>query len=317
MMNNSIIFGPVPSRRLGRSIGINHIPPKICTYSCVYCQLGRTGQMQIKARSFYNPEDIKNAVIEKIERAERAGESVDYLTFVPDGEPTLDEHLGETIPLLKSETGRKIAVITNGSLLWRNQIGEALKQADWISVKVDSVEEAAWRKVNRPHHSLSLDQILNGILTFSKEYHGTMVTETMLVRNLNDSGRLVRALSGFLRQLSADIFYLAVPTRPPAENWPQIPSEKALIQAYEILRTAGVNVEYLLGCEGNNFALTGKVEEDILSITSVHPMREEAVAEFLKKTDSGWSAVERLIDQQLLVRRKYRGTIFFAKKLYP
>lgn len=273
--------------------------------------------MEAKVRSFYNPETIKDAVVEKIERAKRADEFVDYLTFVPDGEPTLDEHLGETIALLKSETGRKIAVITNGSLLWKNKIREALKQADWISVKVDSVEEPVWRKINRPHHSLSLNQILKGILTFSKEYQGTMVTETMLVRNLNDGKCPVRDLADFIKKLSTNISYLSSPTRPPAEKWLQPPTEKVFVQAHEILRAAGINVEYLSRYEGNAFAYTHNTEEDILSITSVHPMREEAVAEFLKRAHSGWSEVERLIDQGLLVRKKYQGTIFFARKLCP
>ena len=97
-----IAFGPVPSRRLGRSLGINNIPPKVCTYSCVYCQLGRTMKMQVDRRAFYQPEEILRNVKEKVERAGEVGESIDYLTFVPDGEPTLDAHLGREIELLKT-----------------------------------------------------------------------------------------------------------------------------------------------------------------------------------------------------------------------
>src|SRR4030043_566001 len=92
-----IVFGPVPSRRLGRSPGINHIPPKHCTYSCVYCQLGRTMKLETGRQEFYRPEAIRKAVEKKVSSAREAGEAIDYLTFVPDGEPSLDIHLGEAI----------------------------------------------------------------------------------------------------------------------------------------------------------------------------------------------------------------------------
>jgi wyosine [tRNA(Phe)-imidazoG37] synthetase (radical SAM superfamily) len=116
MVNNMemIAFGPVPSRRLGHSLGINNIPPKICTYSCVYCQVGRTINMQVKRKSFYKPEEVIHEVVKKIREAKNIGEPVDYLTFVPDGEPTLDVNLGNEIELLKT-LGIKIAVITNSS----------------------------------------------------------------------------------------------------------------------------------------------------------------------------------------------------------
>jgi len=95
------VFGPVPSRRLGRSLGINNIPPKICSYSCVYCQLGRTLRMEIERRAFYEPEELIRAVRERVEELREGGERIDYLTFVPDGEPTLDSNLGEEIAALK------------------------------------------------------------------------------------------------------------------------------------------------------------------------------------------------------------------------
>jgi len=124
-----IAFGPVPSRRLGRSLGVNNIPPKVCTYSCVYCQVGRTIRMQVERRVFYGPEEILQAARDKVERARESGEPIDYLTFVPDGEPTLDVNLGREIELLRS-LGIKIAVITNASLIWREDVREALMKAD-------------------------------------------------------------------------------------------------------------------------------------------------------------------------------------------
>ena len=124
-----IAFGPVPSRRLGRSMGVNNIPPKVCTYACVYCQLGRTTDMGIQRCTFHGPEEILDAVRDKVQKAGQSGEPIDYLTFVPDGEPTLDVRLGREIELLRA-LGIKIAVITNASLIWREDVREDLRKAD-------------------------------------------------------------------------------------------------------------------------------------------------------------------------------------------
>ena len=123
-----IVFGPVPSRRLGKSLGINHIPAKHCTYSCIYCQLGRTDRMTIKRREFYPPGEIVAAVTQKLAAAEKNGETVDYLTFVPDGEPTLDIHLEREIDLLRSRN-IPIAVISNASLIDNPDVRRALAKA--------------------------------------------------------------------------------------------------------------------------------------------------------------------------------------------
>ncbi|MCK5735282.1 MAG: radical SAM protein, partial [Spirochaetaceae bacterium] len=128
-MIENIIFGPVPSRRLGRSLGINHIPPKICTYACNYCQLGNTVKMQVERQGFYSPGKIFKSVQSKVKQVHSQGESIDYLAFVPDGEPTLDENLGETIDLLKS-LDIPIAVISNASLITEKKVREDLSRAD-------------------------------------------------------------------------------------------------------------------------------------------------------------------------------------------
>ena len=166
-----ITFGPIPSRRLGRSLGINNIPPKVCTYSCVYCQIGKTSNVKIHPQVFYSPSQIFNEVQEKVEKSREKGESIDYLTFVPDGEPTLDINLGKEIKLIKS-LGIKIAVISNASLIDKKQVRENLKEADLVSLKVDSVEEEIWRKVNHPHRKLCLKSILEGMLKFSESLEG-------------------------------------------------------------------------------------------------------------------------------------------------
>jgi len=307
-------FGPIPSRRLGRSLGINNIPPKVCTYSCVYCQLGRTIEMRVDRRAFYASQDISRAVQDKIEKAREVGELVDYLTFVPDGEPTLDVNLGRGIELLRP-LGIKIAVITNASLIWREDVREALMGADWVSLKVDSVREEIWRRIDRPHGTLQLASILDGALEFAKAYQGELVTETMLVEGINDSADHVREIAGFLARLRPARAYLAVPTRPPAEEWVRAPGEEAINRAYQMLDDKVEQVEYLIGYEGNAFAFTGNVEEDLLSITAVHPMREQAVSEFLARAGTDWPVVRRLVAEGQLIEMEYEGNKFYMRKL--
>ncbi len=315
-----IAFGPVPSRRLGRSLGINNIPPKVCTYSCAYCQLGRTIKMQVERQAFYEPERILQDVQDKVEEAKGVGESIDYLTFVPDGEPTLDVNLGREIELLRP-LHIEIAVITNGSLIWREDVREALMKADWVSLKVDAVQQDVWRRVDRPHGALRLDAILDGALQFAREFEGQLVTETMLVEGLNDSGDQIEQVAGFLADLRPSMAYLSIPTRPPAETWARTPQEAVVNRAYQIL-SEGVDrdgkhplVEYLIGYEGNAFACTSDVEQDLLSITSVHPMREEAVSEFLERAGGDWSVVRDLLAQRQFVETEYGGRKFYLRRL--
>ena len=309
-----IAFGPVPSRRLGRSLGINNIPPKICTFACVYCQLGRTLKMQVERCAFYRPEEVVSAVRDKVEKATASGESIDYLTFVPDGEPTLDANLGREIELLKP-LGIKIAVITNSSLIWRADVREDLMGADWVSLKIDAAQEDVWRRIDRPHGSLRLASVLDGMLEFAKDYTGELVTETMLARDVNDGADHVREVAEFLARLAPARAYLSIPTRPPAEPRVGAPREEAINRAYQILGDRVDHVEYLIGYEGNAFAFTGNVEDDLLSITSVHPMREDAVRAFLARAGAAWPVVRSLIDRDQLVETEYDGHRFYVRKL--
>jgi len=308
-----ITFGPVPSRRLGRSLGINNIPPKICTYSCIYCQLGKTSKIKIEPQVFYLPSEIFREVQDKVKKSKEKGELIDYLTFVPDGEPTLDINLGQEIKLIKS-LGIKIAVITNSSLIDKKQVRENLMEADLISFKIDSVEEEIWRKVDRPHRNLSLKDILNSMLKFRENYKGEIITETMLVKDINDNSQHIKKVADFLAKLKPNQSYLSLPIRPPADNWVQSPSEEVVNQSYYIFKEKVDHVECLIGYEGNAFAFTGEVEEDILSITSVHPMREDALKDFLGRANSDWSLIERLIKQGKLVESEYEGHKFYIRK---
>jgi len=312
----TVAFGPVPSRRLGRSLGINNIPPKFCSYSCVYCQVGKTRDLTIARRSFYKPEDIFEQVKSKVNETIQRNEPIDYLTFVADGEPTLDINLGNEISLLK-QLGIPIAVITNSSLLWKNDTQQDLLEADFVSLKVDSVNEKLWKIINRPHKDLKLNTILGGISDFANEFRGTIVSETMLIDGI-DYGDEFEKIAEFLKHLKRlDKAFLAIPTRPPTERWVTPAREETVNAAFQVFaEKLGANkLEYLIGYEGNAFSFTGRVEEDLLSITSVHPMRKEAVKEFLKKTDTGWAIIEKLLLEDKLVELDYAGKLYYMRRL--
>ena len=306
-------FGPVPSRRLQKSIGINNIPAKICSYSCVYCQVGRTTEMEDNRRSFYKPDAIFLDVQRRVSQAAEKSERVDYLTFVPDGEPTLDINLGKEIILLKT-LGIPVGVITNSSLLWRDDVRKELSKADWISLKIDAVQKLPWLHINRPHKMIRLPMILEGILAFAKEFTGTLVTETMLVSGVNDTDDNLKAVAEFIHRVQPYRAYLSIPTRPPAERMVRCPDEKTLNRAYQFFANKVHRVEYLINYEGDGFACTGDVERDLLSITAVHPMREEGVKVFLARAGSSWAVVDRLLAQGEITTTEHNGNLFFLRK---
>jgi wyosine [tRNA(Phe)-imidazoG37] synthetase (radical SAM superfamily) len=263
---------------------------------------------------FYDPTEIYEDVGKQIAKAQKKSESVDYLTFVADGEPTLDVNLGREIELLKT-LGLKIAVITNGSLAWRKDVRAELAEADWVSFKIDAASEKIWRRINRPQRALRPEAIWAGMLEFADGYSGTLVTETMLVNGINDSNGGVRKIAKYLNHLQPTKAYLGVPTRPPAEKWVRPPEGKVINEAFQIIDEKPFQVEYLIGYEGNAFASTGNVEEDLLSITAVHPMRQDAVREFLMRAGADWQLVDKLIAQRQLTEVAYKGRKFYVRNV--
>ena len=299
-----IVFGPAPSRRLGRSLGVSNIPYKICTYACVYCQIGRTLKMDVQRREFYSPKRIYDEVGKFLE------EDVDYITFVPDGEPTLDKNLGKTAEMLK-DYGYPIAILTNSSLIWREDVREDLLSLDFVSLKLDSVSHELWRKIDRPHKSLELEKILDGMLEFRREFGGKVVTETMLVEGIPYDPE-IQKIADFLEELSPDVAYIAIPTRPPAEGWVRPASAELVTRAYKVF-SEKVRVELLTGYEGNEFSSTGNTREDILAITSVHPMRRSAIEELLGKSGESWDLVEDMVRKGELRRVEYLGEEYYIR----
>ncbi|MCD6474377.1 MAG: radical SAM protein [Thermoplasmata archaeon] len=299
-----IVFGPVPSRRLGKSLGINNIPVKICSYACVYCQLGRTIKMSIERKAYYEPEKI-------FEEAKKKAGDADYITFVPDGEPTLDINLGKEIELLKEI--KRIAVLTNASLLWMEDVRNDLMEASLASLKIDAISHTLWKKIDRPHPKLDLQEIIEGMLKFSRGFKGEIITETMLIDGIDYSMEFEK-IAGVIKKIKPSIAYLAVPTRPPAERWVKAASEEMLVKAYHAISKVA-RVEYLIGYEGNEFASHENFRDDILSITNVHPMRRDAVEKLLEKHGKDWSEIEEMIKKGELIEIEYGGNKFYMRRI--
>src|SRR4030042_361330 len=213
-----ISFGPVPSRRLGKSLGINNIvSPKVCSYSCIYCQVGQTINKSIKRDTFYQPKIIYKNVAKHIKLLS-PDNYPDYLTIVSNGEPTLDINLGKTIKLLKN-IGIPIAIITNASLLMYESVIEDLHLADWVSLKMDAGKNDTWHLINRPVAGLDFEKNLKNKIHFADEYKGLLRTESMIIDGVNDSAEDLLILAGLIKKINPGKAYLSIPTRPPAEKW--------------------------------------------------------------------------------------------------
>ncbi len=309
-------FGPVPSRRFGQSLGLNTIPPKTCSYSCVYCQVGRTDHLTLRREPHCDPGELFADVKYVLGKLRERAEKVDYITFVPDGEPTLDCGLGDQIRMLKP-LGVPVAVITNASLLSNEEVRNDLSGADRVSVKVDAVRVGAWRRIDRPHGDLRLDEVLNGVREFRRQYHGELDTETMLVAGMNDGIDDLRSLAAFLEPLQPHRSYISIPTRPPAVAGTQPPAEDVIVRAYACLAGAVDHVELLTGYEGAAFSTTGDASADLLAITAVHPMRADQVEALLDRCGATWDSVVWLVRRQKLSEVRFGEHLFYVRRFTP
>lgn len=308
-----IAFGPVPSRRLGHSLGINNIFHKHCTYDCIYCQVGATTDHSLERRPFYAPEQIAGEVEQLLSDARQSGDRVDYLSFVPDGEPTLDINLGRSIELLRP-LGVPIAVFTNSSLLELPQVREELALADLVSIKVDAAHPTIWRKTNRPNKQIYFAAMQDGMRSFARTYNGRLITETMLVSGINDESTHLEKVAAFVRELKPEVAYLGIPTRPPLFDWVKAPGEEVLNEAFQIFSRQLPTVEYLLGFPEADFGASVDPVENLLSTTAVHPMRESEVQEFLRRSDATHELVDRLIREKKIKKVSHSGQTFYVRR---
>lgn len=262
-------------------------------------------------RQFYEPEMLVDEVKNHLEKLTGLHQP-DYLTIVAKGEPTLDMNLGREIKQLK-KFGIPIAVITNSSLIHYKHVQDDLMEADWVSVKVDAVEETAWKKINRPLKGIDFKRILNGLKIFASDYKGMLNTETMLLDGYNDSAAQLVKTASFIALLNPLKAYLSIPNRPPAMKETKPATEEKLTEAWKIFQKAGLKTELLTGFEGTDTVTTGNAINDILNITAVHPLREDTMEKILKQENADNSIVNSLIAQGLIKGVKHGGKTYYVR----
>lgn len=212
------IFGPVPSRRLGMSLGVDIIPFKTCTLDCIYCQLGVTTKKVIERENFVPQDEV---LAELKQALNQDSKRVDFITFSGSGEPTLNSQLGEMIENTKTFTDVPIAVITNGSLLYRDDVRNDLIKADLVVPSLDAMTDETLRKVNRHNECLTAKLIIDGLRNFTQEYKGKIWLEIMLAKGINDDLDELKEMAEFIRSLKLDKIHLNTVIRPPAEDFAQ------------------------------------------------------------------------------------------------
>jgi len=290
------VYGPIPSRRLGQSLGVDPIPLKTCNWNCVYCQLGRTSPL-VNERREWAPRD---AIVAEVATAlaSHAPDAINYVSFVGSGEPTLHSGLGWMIRRVKEFSRAPVAVITNGALLSDAMVREELCAADVVMPTLSAGSEALYRRIHRPHPDLHLADMVAGLVEFRRAYAGRLWIEVMLLRGVNDDDASLRALAALLEQSAPDQVHLTLPDRPPTEPWIEPPDADGLMRATAILGGVLGKAAQVVPPSGVRFDFSGMAapEEQLLAIFARHPMSEAQVAQALADDSSacGVAALEAL-----------------------
>ncbi|MCX6362747.1 MAG: radical SAM protein [Actinobacteria bacterium] len=208
-----LVYGPVPSRRLGRSLGVDLVPLKTCSYDCVYCQLGRTTRKTVRRQRWVDPSDVVAQVRARLES------EPDVIALAGSGEPTLHAGIGDVIAGIKRLTDIPVAVITNGSLLGRPAVRRGLADADIVLPSLDAPDDSLFRLINRPHSTLRFDDVVDGMITFRKGYRGQVWLEVMLLADVTGIASEVERLAELAARIAPERIQLNTAVRPPAESF--------------------------------------------------------------------------------------------------
>jgi len=278
------VFGPVSSKRLGQSLGVDLLPSKSCTWNCIYCQLGRTKEYVTERREFYPKEEILAEILETV----ASGKPIDWITFVGSGETTLYKGLGWLIDEVKRATEIPVAVITNGSLLSDPEVRRELFEADAVLPSLNAGSAELFERIDRPAPGFTFEKHVEGLRLFSEEYRGKLWVEVMLIAGLNDSEKALKEMAAVLAEIHPDMIHLVMPTRPAPESIVGIPDEELVQRAVFILSSAAPVLNPAKG--EMNLGSAENLLETLSGIASRHPVQERELEAALGKLFDGDAA---------------------------
>ncbi|MEX2115855.1 MAG: radical SAM protein [Bacteroidota bacterium] len=294
------VFGPVPSRRLGRSLGVDVIPRKLCTLDCIFCEIGRTDKRALRRKEYVAP----SKVLPEIRTAVQAG-GIDTITFSGSGEPTLNSSLGFMIHDVKSWTTLPVAVITNGTLLFMQDVRRDLLEADIVLPSLNAATPDAFERTNRPHPQLKLDMILEGLKQFRTEYRGRFWLEVVLVSGFNDSKAELAALKSAIARIRPDRIQLNTVVRPPSEQYAR---RLSMDRLEEIREYFGDMCEVIPDCVGPQDNARDHVEQqDIVAMISRRPMTAADIAVSVRMSLAAIRRQLALLEQDQIVQSNFYG----------
>lgn len=303
-MDYKYVYGPVPSRRMGLSVGVEPIPADTCNYSCVYCQLGRTRHMTNTRKPFFDVGEMLGELKTYLGEVK----AYDVVTLVGDGEPTLFEGLGELIKGIKRLTDKPVAVITNGALLYDEAVRRELMEANLVLPSMDAYDEKSFKAINRPYGTIRFGDVVEGLQSFSARYEGQLWIEIMLVKGMNDSEEALKAFKGMLEDLRYEKAFINAPVRPPAESFVQPPEDDVIERFARELGAYSIN-----HLTDSDFSSGMKDDfEAVISIISRHPMNQHEIASFVKSRGGDAHAIlMRLDDDDGIDKLRYKGYITY------
>ena len=297
------LFGPVPSRRLGRSLGIDLIPFKTCSYNCVYCQLGQTTHQTVEREEYVPSEEVLRELEQKLQE----NVEIDFLTFSGSGEPTLHSGIGRIISELKKITSLPIAVLTNGSLLFEKEVRKDLLKADVILPTLSSVNPESFQQIHRPHPGLQLEKIIQGMIALRKEFKGEIWLEVFLVQGINDTEEEMKALKKLIEKIAPEKIQLNTSVRIPAEEYSLTVPREQMEKLAEIL---GEQAEVISDFDKAEIEEQKAGREEILAYLARRPGTLKDIAQGLGiHPDQVMKYINQLLAQKKISARNWQGKI--------
>jgi len=299
------VYGPVPSRRLGFSLGVDIVPYKTCTINCIYCQIGKTTLKTLKRRSYAQKADILKEVQEVLGRKQK----IDYITFSGSGEPTLNADIGGLIREVKSLTSLPVAVLTNGTLLFMEDVQKDLLNADVVIPSLDAASPQAFRRVNRPHHLLNIETIIDGLKKFRKLYKGGMWLEIMLVKDYNDSAEELSLIRDAVSKIQSDRVHLNTVVRPPTELFAKPLSREEMAA---VKKNLDEDCEIVAEFHGQSTGEADNVENAIVEMAKRRPITIVDIAYVLgiSETNAG-QMIRGLREKSRIEEKQHHGEKYY------